>query len=205
MKKLGCAVVLSAVACVAIGCSSSTGDDEPVSASESELGTIVYEHVTCESWDGRYHTCDVQLNGGRILDVRVVREYSSSRCNQGSTFGTGLDYVWVNRGCEADFRVRIEQRPQGATCACAAYAKLYDDTCGAGCGLISTYRDNDRRDGVPNTRECYDQCVDFMTQTGHDACRGNPGARSVRIGGTWNWNSGGNSSFPENQYRCVDL
>lgn len=53
----------------------------------------------CRSSDGRYHECSI----GRGNSARLLREYSSGRCRQGSTWGTREGVVWVTSGCMAQF------------------------------------------------------------------------------------------------------
>lgn len=81
------------------GCSTETGEDTE-STEEGLTSTL-----RCESNDYRYRTCDV-WGGGRIRDVRVVRQLSSSPCEYNRSWGYQDDYVWVDRGCRADFEVR---------------------------------------------------------------------------------------------------
>jgi hypothetical protein len=53
----------------------------------------------CRSTDGRLQECSI----GRGNSARLVREYSSGRCRQGSTWGTREGVVWVTNGCMAQF------------------------------------------------------------------------------------------------------
>jgi hypothetical protein len=57
------------------------------------------QYFDCRSTDGRYQECSI----GRGNSARLVREYSSGRCRQGSTWGTREDVVWVTSGCMAQF------------------------------------------------------------------------------------------------------
>lgn len=53
----------------------------------------------CESRDGRQNYCAVN-GGGR---VRVYRQISDSRCDEGRTWGQDRRGVWVSGGCRAEF------------------------------------------------------------------------------------------------------
>ena len=57
--------------------------------------------VTCSSNDGRRNTCNVNTSRG----VRLVRQRSDSDCIYGQTWGTSRNFIWVDRGCRADFEV----------------------------------------------------------------------------------------------------
>lgn len=53
----------------------------------------------CESRDGRQNYCAIN-GGGR---VRVYRQLSDSRCDEGRTWGQDRRGVWVSDGCRAEF------------------------------------------------------------------------------------------------------
>jgi len=57
------------------------------------------QRFTCESRDGRQNYCPIN-GGGR---VRLVRQISGSRCDEGSTWGQDRRGVWVSGGCRAEF------------------------------------------------------------------------------------------------------
>ena len=57
--------------------------------------------VRCESSDNRERRCNVAIGRG----VELVRQLSSSRCVQGSSWGWDRGGIWVDRGCRAEFRV----------------------------------------------------------------------------------------------------
>jgi hypothetical protein len=73
-----------------------------------------------DNWDGDYdydgyrrrircESGDMGLNQCRIRDVRyaeVARQYSGSPCIYGRSWGYERNYIWVDRGCRADFWVR---------------------------------------------------------------------------------------------------
>lgn len=56
--------------------------------------------VTCESEDQRQAECPMDTHG----DVRLVRQLSKARCEQGQTWGLYHHSVWVKDGCRAVFR-----------------------------------------------------------------------------------------------------
>jgi hypothetical protein len=59
--------------------------------------------ITCASDDGRRHFCPIHT-GGR---VDMVNQRSGSPCIQGRTWGYDRRGIWVDRGCRADFIVRV--------------------------------------------------------------------------------------------------
>jgi hypothetical protein len=65
---------------------------------------VVY--VQCKSTDYRYNSCNA---GGRVLRVSVQRQDSHSACAEGLSYGARGDQIWVDRGCEANFRVEIQR------------------------------------------------------------------------------------------------
>lgn len=62
------------------------------------------ETVYCKSSDYRYASCAVN---GRIEAVRIERQHSDASCIEGQSYGVDRDYIWVNQGCEATFRVYL--------------------------------------------------------------------------------------------------
>ena len=64
------------------------------------------QSIYCGSEDGRYRTCPVDTRGG----VRLVSQLSRKDCVQGQTWGYKRDYIWVDRGCRADFEVGDQNR-----------------------------------------------------------------------------------------------
>src|ERR1700678_2460313 len=63
----------------------------PLNAQEGSL--------TCASNDGRYHYCRADTQNR----VQLVRQLSSSRCDQGYSWGFDYRGIWVDRGCRAEF------------------------------------------------------------------------------------------------------
>ena len=78
------------------------GGDHPRSYGYREPGNNQAEElrVKCESRDGRRNTCDANLRGYRIEDVR---EISKADCDIGRNFGYDDRGVWVDDGCRAEF------------------------------------------------------------------------------------------------------
>ena len=54
--------------------------------------------VRCESINNRQQTC---TTGWR--DAVIVRQLSTTRCNEGQNWGSRNGMVWVSNGCRADF------------------------------------------------------------------------------------------------------
>jgi hypothetical protein len=61
--------------------------------------------LTCESNDRKYTRCRVWTYG----TVRLVRQLSDTRCQQGRTWGYDRDGIWVDDGCRALFSVGVNQ------------------------------------------------------------------------------------------------
>lgn len=59
--------------------------------------------IRCESRDFRRVFCAADLHG---LDLHDFRQYSSSRCSLGHTFGFDPRGVWVSDGCRGEFLFR---------------------------------------------------------------------------------------------------
>jgi hypothetical protein len=58
-------------------------------------------YVTCYSEDSQYNYCRVDTED----QVSLSRQISSTRCEEGRTWGYDRHGVWVDRGCRAEFRV----------------------------------------------------------------------------------------------------
>ncbi|HVF65373.1 MAG TPA: DUF3011 domain-containing protein [Casimicrobiaceae bacterium] len=58
-------------------------------------------HVVCESREYQYNLCPT----GRVRDAQLVRQISQAPCIQGQTWGVTREGIWVDRGCEAEFRI----------------------------------------------------------------------------------------------------
>jgi Protein of unknown function (DUF3011) len=59
--------------------------------------------ITCASDDGNRHYCAADTRYG----VRMVNQRSGSPCRQGYSWGYDRRGIWVDRGCRADFIVRV--------------------------------------------------------------------------------------------------
>ncbi len=57
--------------------------------------------VACESREYGYNLCPT----GPIRNAQLVRQISQAPCVQGQTWGVSRDGLWVDRGCEAEFRI----------------------------------------------------------------------------------------------------
>ena len=57
--------------------------------------------VRCGSIDGRHNTCRLSQPGY----VTIERKISGASCNQGRSWDYDRREIWVDHGCEADFRV----------------------------------------------------------------------------------------------------
>ena len=67
----------------------------------SSLPAVASETIRCSSSGYRYNYCRVNTDN----DVRLERQHSSADCRQGYSWGHDRRGVWVNHGCDADFRV----------------------------------------------------------------------------------------------------
>lgn len=63
--------------------------------------------ITCASDDGNRHYCAADTRYG----VRLVNQRSGTPCRQGYSWGYDRRGIWVDRGCRADFIVRIANGP----------------------------------------------------------------------------------------------
>jgi len=66
--------------------------------------------ITCASDDGQRVYCDADTRGG----VRLVRQISGSRCDEGSTSGRDSRGIWVDAGCRAEFDVSASTSRAGS-------------------------------------------------------------------------------------------
>jgi hypothetical protein len=58
------------------------------------------QRVRCESKDGRRTSCDADLHGYRLADLK---EISHADCDIGRNFGYDDRGVWVEQGCRGEF------------------------------------------------------------------------------------------------------
>jgi hypothetical protein len=54
--------------------------------------------LSCESWSYKYQQCNVRTND-RVDLVRKI----AGKCNAGRQWGYTGDYIWVDKGCRAEF------------------------------------------------------------------------------------------------------
>jgi hypothetical protein len=64
------------------------------------------EYIRCRSDSRRYNECRASRN---IKYATVSDRHSDASCNEGSSWGYRGNVIWVDRGCEATFRVQLEQ------------------------------------------------------------------------------------------------
>ena len=58
-------------------------------------------NIRCESWNYKYARCNADTAGG----VRLARVIAGD-CRQGRSWGYSRNFIWVNRGCRAEFQTR---------------------------------------------------------------------------------------------------
>jgi hypothetical protein len=56
--------------------------------------------ITCSSDDMNRHYCPADTHGG----VRLYKQLSDARCEEGYSWGFDEHGIWVDRGCRADFQ-----------------------------------------------------------------------------------------------------
>jgi Protein of unknown function (DUF3011) len=66
------------------------------------------DRLRCDSRNFQYEFCFVPQ---RVFNVDLVRQTSSSACVLGRTWGWREDGVWVNNGCQGEFRVQTQFVP----------------------------------------------------------------------------------------------
>jgi hypothetical protein len=108
VSRLASVLTLGLATFVAAGCATST--DEETSANEEAFTTSVT--LSCSSLDQRFSSCRVDTQQGRIVSVRLARQFSTAVCVQGQSWGFDEDAVWVDRGCRASFDVTVRRGPQ---------------------------------------------------------------------------------------------
>jgi DUF3011 family protein len=57
--------------------------------------------ITCESIHADRQECRIAVGS----QIRLVRQVSTSPCRLNDTYGQGQDYIWVDKGCRAEFEV----------------------------------------------------------------------------------------------------
>jgi hypothetical protein len=66
--------------------------------------------ITCGSEGGRHKTCSLREPGY----VSLVRQISGARCEQGRSWDFDRREIWVDNGCEAEFRVETWPQSYGS-------------------------------------------------------------------------------------------
>lgn len=64
--------------------------------------------VVCESRDYRYNFCGTD---DRVVSASLTRQISRTPCVLGRNWGWRGNGIWVNEGCEGEFRIRTDYRP----------------------------------------------------------------------------------------------
>ena len=59
--------------------------------------------ITCASNNGKRNWCQQNDSNAR---VRLVKQRSDSKCQEGYSWGTAPGSIWVDHGCRGDFEVR---------------------------------------------------------------------------------------------------
>lgn len=72
-------------------------------------GTVVVMRLTCESRRGDREECRVPER----TDLRLVRQISQNPCRLNDTYGRGVGYIWVDKGCRAEFELTRPAAPGG--------------------------------------------------------------------------------------------
>ncbi|HEU4624899.1 MAG TPA: DUF3011 domain-containing protein [Steroidobacteraceae bacterium] len=67
---------------------------------DHDYDTADERRIRCESKDSRRTTCDADLRGYRLADLK---EISHADCDIGRNFGYDDRGVWVEQGCRGDF------------------------------------------------------------------------------------------------------
>ena len=117
--------------------------------------------ITCSSDDGKRHYCNVD-SGGR---VRLLRQRSGSPCQEGYSWGSDGNAVWVDHGCRADFSV---SGGRGGWDRGRDWNRDRDDYVGGGGQVITCSSDDMRRHYCPaDTRGG----VQLLKQRSDASCR----------------------------------
>jgi hypothetical protein len=99
-----------------LGCSGSSNTDiaESSSSTLATGGSTVTQNVTCNSQLFRHNECEVDTQGGTIVDARITQDQSTPPylCAQGNSHGFTPHSVWVDHGCSAVFEVSIQMPSQ---------------------------------------------------------------------------------------------
>ena len=93
------------------GCSDPSQD----SGDSSQLASVSDKIIRCESKNGKYTSCDV---GGYVVDASLRSQISNTPCRSGSSWGQGDTYIWVDKGCRAEFRAKVATSIQSKVISC---------------------------------------------------------------------------------------
>ena len=104
MQALRWAIGLVAAAIILLSPSAMKAQD--VGAQYSGASTM----VRCRSTDGRFRHCPVN---GWMRGAELQQQIGGASCSQGRSWGYDDRGVWVDRGCQGNFRVWTGGRPSG--------------------------------------------------------------------------------------------
>jgi hypothetical protein len=111
MKKTLGAVVFSAMAGL-LSCGGDPVSSEATTESEETLAPAetAVVRVTCASQFFQRRECPVDTQGGRVVDIRIVNEFSNPPflCRDDDSHGFTPNSVWVDHGCAAEMNVTIQ-------------------------------------------------------------------------------------------------
>jgi hypothetical protein len=65
-------------------------------------GQVSNELILCGASSGTQQSCKTS---GYATAVRLTRDFSGNRCNQGSNWGHTDSFIWTNGGCRGEFHV----------------------------------------------------------------------------------------------------
>jgi hypothetical protein len=145
--------------------------------------------IYCASDDGRRNYCSADTRGG----VQMTNQRSGSSCIQGQTWGWDRNGIWVDRGCRAEFLVRLNGSWNGGSWGGnnGSSGTIYCASDDGG----RNYCNADTRGGVTMTRQrSGNPCTQGQTwgwdRNGIWVDRGCRAEFAVRGGGS-NWGGGG--------------
>jgi hypothetical protein len=84
------------------------------------LPALASQTVRCASVNHKYRYCRVRTDN----EVRLEKQISGARCREGYSWGHDAYGVWVDRGCEAEFRVGKRGDKNNAVAAGVAIAGI---------------------------------------------------------------------------------
>lgn len=100
--------------------------------------------IRCESRDGRRHNCRANTSGG----VRLVRQLSNTPCQQGRTWGTSGNSIWVDNGCRGEFQLRYGSGTSGSSSSGPSAGAIIGGVAVAG-GLIALLSQSGKSSNPP--------------------------------------------------------